>query len=76
MSEEGIYRLIDVMGDRVTDLAKSYRVLNEHHGTLQLEVTELRAQIKTVIAIVAWILAPISGLTLLLRIVELLGVVN
>lgn len=70
------YRLLEAMGDRVTDLAKSYRVLNDNHTRLQLEFVEMRTRLDTAVAIVKWVLAPISGLTLLLSIGELLGVIN
>ena len=75
MSDEGIYRLLEAMGDRVTDLSKSYRVLNDNHTTLHLEVVELKAQLKTTVSIAKWLFG-ISGLSLLLRILEIVGVVK
>ncbi len=74
MNEEE-YKLFEVLNERVTDLAKSFRVLNESHATLELQFVEFRAQITMVVAIAKWLI-PISGLTLLLRILEVIGVVN
>ena len=75
MSEE-TYRLLEAMGDRITDLAKSYRVLNDNHTQLQLEFVEMRTRVETAVSLVKWVLFPISGLTLLLRILEIVGVIN
>lgn len=74
MNEEE-YRLFKALNERVTDLAKSYRVLNENHSSLELQFVEFRAQITIVVAIAKWLI-PISGLTLLLRILEVIGVVK
>jgi len=75
MNEEE-YRLFQAMSDRVTDLAKSYRVLNENHTQLQLDFVEFKSKADMAIAIMKWFISPITGLTLLLRILELLGVIN
>jgi len=75
MNEEE-YRLFQALNDRVTDLAKSYRVLNDSHTELRLEFVEMKSKAEMAVAIVKWVLSPITGLTLLLRILELLGVIR
>jgi len=76
LSDEGIYRLIEAMGDRITDQGKSIRVLNDHSSSMELRQERLETQLHTAVAIIKWVLAPMSGLTLLLRIGEMLGVGN
>jgi hypothetical protein len=68
---EDVYKVIEVMSDRITDLAKSYRVLNDSHTRLELEFVELRAQVGTSIAIVKWFLSPISFVLLVIKLAEL-----
>ena len=58
MDGEDIYKVIEVMGERITDLAKSYRVLNDSHHRLELELVEFRTEIETVTKIVKWLLTP------------------
>jgi len=75
MNEEE-YRLFQTLNERVTDLSKSYRVLNDNHAQLRLEFVEFKSKADMAIAIMKWFISPITGLTLLLRILELMGVIK
>jgi len=77
--DDDVYRLIESLSDRVTDLSKSYRVLNEAHmetqsrlHTIELGQTELKTRIDTAISIVKWVLSPISLILLILRLYEMM----
>jgi len=72
MSED-IYRLIEAYGERLTDLAKAYRVLNESHSDLELSVVKLETKVDTAVAIVKWILSPMAVISLIIKLVELAG---
>ena len=72
--DDDVYRLIEVLNDRLTDLSKAYRVLNENHKELEVGFAELRSKVDTAVAIVKWvgILSPISLILLMLRLYELM----
>lgn len=47
-----------MQGDRLTDLANSYRVLNENHTELAEQFSALRAEVKTTKGFLMWLLSP------------------
>lgn len=80
MSNEEFELSFKGVHERLTDLASSYRVLNDNHRHLESEVAHLRTEIvriqtkiETSLGIVKWILSPISLLLLVLKVVEMLG---
>lgn len=59
MSEnQKILKLIEAQGDRLDDLAESYRILNDNHATLSNQFTELRTEVKTTKSFLKWLLSP------------------
>jgi len=59
MSEnKKILKLIEMQGDRLTELVDSYRVLNDNHTDLAKQFVELRTEVKTTMSLVRWLLSP------------------
>uniref|UniRef100_A0A6M3MA56 Uncharacterized protein n=1 Tax=viral metagenome TaxID=1070528 RepID=A0A6M3MA56_9ZZZZ len=59
MSEnQKILKLIEMQGDRLADLAESYRVLNESHAKLERQFLELKTEIQVTMRLVRWLLSP------------------
>lgn len=77
MSEnEKILKMIEMQGDRLTDLANSYRVLNDNHAELAEQFSALRAEVKTTKGFLMWILSPtfvMAALLFLAKAAEVLG---
>jgi len=68
-------KLYEAMNDRITDLAKSYRVLNEHHQNIEVKIVRLETRIETVVSIVKWFISPIALISLVLQILRICGVI-
>ena len=66
MSEDGadIYKLIEFTNDRLSDLQKSYAVLNEHHHILELDFNIVKTRLDTCIQILKFFVSP--GVALLI----------
>ncbi len=73
MSDE-IYKVIEIMNDRITDLQLSYRVLNDNHRTLEVGFTEMRAQFDTIGAIVKFFISPSLAFLILVQLARFAGV--
>jgi len=78
MSDDGgeIYRLIEVTNDRLTDLQKNYRVLNDNHHNLELRFTEMRARLETIVQIIKFFISPAVALLVLAELLTLVGVIK
>jgi len=70
------YKLYESMRDRITDLAKSYRVLNDNHSRLELEFVEFKAMVNTSITILKYFVSPAVAFTLLIQLGKLVGVIK
>ena len=53
-----ILKLIEAQGDRLDDLAESYRILNDNHAKLSNQFVELRTEVKTTKSFLNWLLSP------------------
>ena len=76
MSESAdVYKILEVMGDRMTDLQKSYRVLNDAHVELRVEVIEMKTKLTTVYQILTFFVSPTMALILLAEFLRIVGVI-
>lgn len=78
MNDEYLLEVIQEQRERLTDLAKSYRILNDNHTRLELEFVKLQTEIHTVIKIVKWLVpgsAILSGIVLIVKLLELMGMI-
>lgn len=77
MSEnKKILKLIEMQGERLTDLAESYRILNENHVKLERQFVELRTEIQVTMRLVRWLLSPtfvMAALLFLMKASEHMG---
>lgn len=77
MSEEDqLLKLIEVTNERLTDLQKSYRVLNEHHHSLEMEFSTLKTQITLVCQIIKFFISPAMALLILSEVARIAGIVK
>ena len=72
MSEE-IYKVIELMNDRITDLQLSYRVLNDSHRNLEVGFTEMRAQFNTIGALTKFFISPSIAFLILVQLARFAG---
>jgi hypothetical protein len=67
--------LYGAMNDRITDLSKSYRVLNDHSQATMVRIVKLETKIDTTISIVKWFISPIAFVSLVLQILRIWNVI-
>lgn len=72
---EADHALYSAINDRITDLQKSYRTLNDCHRELEKEFVELKTTVKTVVSIVKFFVTPGIALILVAEVLSLTGVV-
>lgn len=74
MSEnKKILKLIEMQGERLTDLADSYRILNENHIKLEMQFIALQTEIRVTMRLVRWLLSPtfiLAALSFLMKAAE------
>lgn len=70
-----IYKLIEVTNERLTDLQKSYRVLNDCHNDLKLEFTVMKTKMETIAYLVKFFVSPSLALLILAEVFRIAGVV-
>ena len=60
MSEDdgNVHKLLEYTNERITDLQESYKVLNDHHHNLELDVNTLSTQLHTAIQILKFFISP------------------
>lgn len=84
MSEEGdnIYKLLEYTNERITDvqndtkeLRESYKVLNDHHHTLEIDVNTLSTQLKTAIQILTFFISPGVAILIIVDLLRMGGVI-
>ena len=78
MSEEdgNIRRLLEYTNERITDLQDSYRVLNDHHHNLEINVNTLQIRIDTSIQILKFFISPGVALLILVDLLRLAGLIT
>lgn len=77
MCEEGVdvYKLIEITNERLTDLQRSYLILNDNHHTLQLSFVEVKTKLETIYWIMKFFISPTLALLLLTEICKIGGII-
>ena len=76
MSDKDYFiELLDTTNQRLTDLSKSYRVLNDNHQSLEIKMTRLESRIDTTASIVKWLISPVAVVGLLIQVLQVCGVI-
>lgn len=70
-----VLEVLETTNLRLTDLSKSYRVLNDNHHKLELRLTRLESRIDTVTGIIKWLISPVAIIGLFLQILQICGVI-
>ena len=78
MSEEdgNIYKLLEYTNERITDLQGNYRVLNDHHQTLEINVNTLSTQLHTAIQILKFFISPGVAVLILVDLLRMGGFIS
>ena len=74
MSSEDIYKIVEMMNDRITDLQKSYRVLNDHSQTQEIEIVKINTKLDTIASIIKFFITPGVALLVVVQVARLAGV--
>ena len=67
-------KLYEAMNDRITDLTKSYRILNDHSHTQAVDLAKLNTKLDTTVSIVKWFISPIAFFSFVIQICVAFGV--
>lgn len=62
--------------ERVTELSNSYKILNDNHHQLELDMMELDTQISTIANLVKWIISPGMIIALLIELARIGGIIT
>ena len=76
VGSQDLYKLLDVMNDRLTDLQKNYGVLNESHHKLEMEFTTMKARIDTTCDIVKFFVSPSLAFLILVQLATMCGIIK
>ena len=74
MSSDDIYKVVEMMNDRITDLQKSYRVLNDHSQTQEIEIVKINTKLDTIADIIKFFITPGVALLVIVQVARLAGV--
>jgi hypothetical protein len=72
---DDIRTLIAYTNDRITDLQKSYQVLNDCHHILELKYTRLDTRLETVVKLVQFFIAPGTAALIMIELLKIGGVI-
>ncbi len=78
MSEDGsdIHKLLEYTNDRITELQDSYKVLNEHHHDLELDVNTLTTRVDTSIQILKFFVSPGVAVLIIVDLLRMAGIIS
>lgn len=78
MSEEdgNVYKLLEYTNERITDLQESYKVLNDHHHTLELNVNTLTTRLDTAIQILKFFISPGVAVLIIVDLLRMGGLIS
>lgn len=74
--DDDIYKIIELMGNRMTDISESYKILNDNHVNLERGFIQLKTKIETTVSIIKWFITPSIAVLLLSEILKIVGVVK
>lgn len=72
--DDDYLKLYEAMSDRITDLSKSYRVLNDHSQSHRVEIAKINAKLDTTASIVKWLISPVALISLFLQVLRIWNV--
>ena len=77
MSEDdgNVHKLLEYTNERITDLQESYKVLNDHHHNLELDVNTLSTQLHTAIQILKFFISPGVALLIIVDLLRMGGII-
>jgi hypothetical protein len=77
LSEDGdVYRVLQVMNERMTDIQKSYLVLNDNHHLLAMKQLKLETKLETIWTLLKFCVTPGIMITIVIEFLRIVGVVN
>ena len=74
--DDDYVKLYEAINDRITDLHKSYRTLNDNHQNLEIGFIKLETEVKTVVKIVTWFVSPALAFMIIVELLKLSGVLQ
>lgn len=72
--DDDYFKLYEAMNERITDLSKSYRVLNDHSQSHKVEIAKINTKLDTTASIVKWLVSPVALASLFLQVLRIWGV--
>ena len=73
--DDDYLKLYEAMSDRITDLYKCYRVLNDAHSKTAISLAKLESQVGTTSSIVKWLISPVALVSLLIQVLRIFKVI-
>jgi len=73
---DDIYKLIELLNDRYTELANSYRVLNDSHAKLEVSFVKFETKVNTAVSIMKYFVPSsliLSAIAFIIKLAELVG---
>lgn len=73
--DDDYLKLYEAMSDRITDLSKSYRILNDHSQETKIRIVKLETKIDTTASIIKWFISPVAVVSLILQVLRIWNVI-
>jgi len=70
-----LLELLETTNQRLTDLSKSYRILNDSHTNLEMRMTRIETRFDTTISILKWLISPAAVVGLVLQVLQIWNVI-
>ena len=78
MSDErgDVYKLLEYTNDRISELQENYKVLNDHHQNLEINVNTLQTRLDTAISLLKFFISPGVALLILVDLLRMAGMIS
>ena len=73
--DDDYLKLYEAMSDRITDLSKSYHILNDHSQETKIRIVKLETKIDTTASIIKWFISPVAVASLILQVLRIWNVI-
>lgn len=74
--ERDLFKLIEFTNDRLSDLQNNYRVLNDHHHSVEIKVNTLETRLDTAIQILKFFVSPGVAILILVDLLRMAGIIS
>ena len=64
----------DFMSQRIDEMAKSIKVLNDHSHTQEIEITKINTKLDTTVSIIKWFISPVALVSLIIQVLRIWNV--